>query len=185
MSIPKLLFILAIIFLFSSCKTIYAPDGALPEAENLPSDPYGAWCVLKLKDSSSRKNKEQKLVMGELIAVDDTSVYVLSDTLLKKIPHKSIETSVIEIDQKNKRYITHACMGTIFTFSHGWLSVFTAPLWLLFGLPVAINETARDRYAAEYPDITYWESVSKFSRFPQGLPEDLNANLLRQRPRVE
>jgi hypothetical protein len=48
-------------------------------------------------------------------------------------------------------------------------SKITAHLWLFTGIPATVGESVRDRYESEYPDDAYWESIKKFSRFPQGI----------------
>lgn len=63
--------------------------------------------------------------------------------------------------------------GTISTISNGYYLIFTAPFWLLTGIPATVGESSRDRYDEENPDSSFWISIQKFARFPQGLPEDI------------
>ena len=173
MSFLKNCSVLISAILLSSCAATYAPEGWLPRAEDIPSDTYGAWCTLTLKASNAIKKYDQNIIMGELIAVTDTSVFILNDILLDKISKKNIERSIIELDSKHYEYGIHTCLGTLSTISHGILLVATAPLWILTGVSVSVGETNRDRYIGDPPDKLYWESVRKFSRFPQGLPDDI------------
>ena len=116
---------------------LYAPEGWLPEAEDIPSESFGAWCTLTLESSEIFRNKDQNRVMGELIAVDDTSIFILNDISLNQIPQRAIVKSEIELDRKHYEYGTHTCLGIVSTISHGLVSIITAPIWILFGWPIA------------------------------------------------
>lgn len=175
----KIILTLFALVIFSSCATTNAPEGWLPQAEDIPSDPYGAWCTLSINNYSKLNKSIENIVTGELIAVDDSSVYILNDILLDRVDHTSILKSVIELDSKHYEYGGHTCLGTLSTISHGLLSIVTAPLWILFGWPVAIGETYRDRYVGNPPDHLYWSTVRKFSRFPQGISSDVDYRSLK------
>ncbi len=177
----KIIFSLSTLLLLSSCVTTYAPEGQLPRAEDIPVDAYGAWGTLTVKVSPALSNSDQNIIMGELIAVDDTSVFILNDILLDQVLKKNIEKSIVELDRKHYEYGVHTCLGTVSTISHGILLVVTAPLWILIGIPISAGETNRDRYVADTPDEGYWQSVKNFSRFPQGLPKEINKYLLKPR----
>lgn len=179
----KIILTLFALVLFSSCATTNAPEGWLPQAEDIPSDPYGAWCTLSISTNSNLNNMSESIVSGELIAVDDSSVYILNDILIERIDHNSILKSVIELDSKHYEYGTHSCMGTLSTISHGFFSIFTAPLWILFGWTAAVGETYRDRFVGNPPDKLYWSTAQKFSRFPQGISSDLDYRSLILNPK--
>jgi len=58
--------------------------------------------------------------------------------------------------------------GTLLTASHGLMLAFTAPLWLLVGIPASVLETASGRADVEPRDC---DRLREYARFPpQGPP---------------
>lgn len=181
----KIFLTLFVLVILSSCATTNAPDGWLPKAEDIPTDTYGAWCTLNIKVNSRLNKSGENVVAGELIAIDDSSIYLLNDVLLDRIPQRNILKSVIELDRKHYEYGIHTSFGTLSTISHGLVSIITAPMWILFGWPVAIGETYRDRYLGNPPDNLYWNTVRKFSRYPQGISSDVDYQSLKLKAKQE
>jgi hypothetical protein len=107
---------------------------------------------------------------GELLAVDDTSVYLLTGpkrTLA--IPRRVVQkvtVSLLASTAVGAGLWTAA--GTVSTVSHGYYLVFTAPLWLATGIPSSIAAASHETYAeAANHDLG---RMYQFARFPQGLP---------------
>lgn len=156
-------------FLFyQSCATSYAPSDWLPGTDDVATETYGGWITLT---AATLDNKLFEY-SGELIAIDTNSVYILYDSLYQ-LPKNCIHSSVLEIDERNTpEYSLWVIGGTLSTISNGKFLLITAPLWLLLGIPATVGESFRDYYESEQPDTNYWESITKFARFPQGLPPD-------------
>ena len=169
------------LILLGGCASSYAPDNWLPETEAFPENVYGGWITVTTEPDSLDKNGLWKQYSGEFIALNDSSLFLLYDSLYQ-IPKTKVVESVLELDQKNSSgYTTWTCLGLAATVSNGVFLIFTAPAWLIFGIPTISGESARDRYEMKYPDFNYWEEINKYARFPQGLPPSLNLNELKQK----
>ncbi|NWG27091.1 MAG: hypothetical protein HXY48_01010 [Ignavibacteriaceae bacterium] len=169
----KIIFTIASIWylLFTGCVASYAPDNWLPDTQDVPQNVYGGWITVITEPGSLNQDEQWMQYSGEFISYDESKIYLLYDSLYQ-IPKSKISISTLELDQKNATtYGLWVFLGTISTLSHGYYASITAPLWLLFGIPSAVGESARDRYESEYPDDAYWESIKKFSRFPQGVSD--------------
>jgi hypothetical protein len=164
------------------CATTYAPGDWLPDTDEITEEAYGGWMtIVTLPDTI---NSEERWLQygGEFIAVDTLNVYQLYDSLFI-IPKSNIYKTTLEIDQKNSvAYGLWTFGGFVATLSNGFYLIFTAPIWLITGIPASVGESLRDRYEAEFPDSLYWTEVRKFARFPQGLPE--NFDLKNLKPKV-
>ena len=159
--------ILVLSFITAGCAASYAPDKWLPDTEDIPSNPYGGWITVIVKSDQDKWMQYS----GEFIAVDDEKVYILYDSLYL-LPKDKIVNSLLELDEKNSGlYVFWAIIGTISTASHGKFLVITAPLWIFTGITTTVGESLRDRYEMEESDQTYWESIKKFARFPQGVSD--------------
>jgi len=111
---------------------------------------------------------EGKSVEGELLAVDDTTVTVLTKTGTRWIAKNEVSRVSVKL------YPSHAwelvgwtAAGVVSTLSHGFWLIFTAPAWLVVGLPTAAGSAASNHLHVEEGDAVYlWQ----FARFPAGLP---------------
>lgn len=172
MFIHKTHLIILFSLLFVGCATTYAPSDWLPETEEVPKNTFGGWLTLTTYSNISEGKWLQ--YGGEFISQDSDYVYVLYDTIYV-IPKNSIQEAILELDQKNSNsYALWTTFGTLSTILNGFYLVFTAPFWLVTGVPATVSESNRDIYSAENPDLLYWIEVQKFARFPQGLPKDID-----------
>ena len=107
-------------------------------------------------------------VSGELLAVDDTTVSVLTKTGTRWIAKNNVSKVSVKL------YASHAwelvgwtALGVVSTLSHGYFLIFTAPAWLLIGLPTAAASGASNHLHVDQSHAAYlWQ----FARFPAGLP---------------
>lgn len=171
-----LVFVLSLIML--GCAASYAPANYLPSTDDVTQNVYGGWLTLTTEPDTLIQNSKYMMYGGEFIAVDDSLVYLLYDSLYQ-IPRRIISESILELDEKNTTtYGLWVLGGSLLTISNGAYAVFTLPLWLAAGIPTAAGESARDRYEMNYPDEEYWINVNKFARFPQGV-EDIDLSQIK------
>ncbi len=180
----KVYLFLFYLILVSGCATTYAPSGWLPSANETQSEAYGGWMTLIVKPDSLADEDYYLQYDGEFISSDKANVYLLADSLYI-IPRDNINSAILEIDDKNSvEYGLWTVGGCASTASNGGFLIFTAPLWLLFGIPASTGESYRDRYefnAEISVDPLYWEDIQKFARFPQGLPKNVDPYSLSQK----
>jgi hypothetical protein len=72
--------------------------------------------------------------------------------------------------------------GSLLTISNGYFLLFTLPTTLIMGISTIAGEAKRLNFL-DYPANSF-ENLSKYARFPQGLPEGLNIADLRPRPNL-
>lgn len=179
MLIHKILniFLFASVIIIAGCAHSYAPKRWLPDTRQIQTEAYGGWLTIEYKS----QNKKAETIKGEYIASDSTKVYILFDSL-SIIPKDIIKSAVLEIDDKNTGpYSGWTTLGSVSTLSHGKFLIFTFPIWIATGVSASSGESFRDRYAEDNPADAYWNKIIKFSRFPQGLPENLNLKTLKRK----
>ena len=128
--------------------------------------------------------KSEDVILGEIIEVDSETITIL------RINQKSYEKSK-KIQIVSKKEIVHADViiaGTsnnpkaISTragiinaapLAHGYFAIITVPLNLAITLPIA-NNAAKASYRVNYPENISWDKMTKFARFPQGIPENID-----------
>jgi len=106
-------------------------------------------------------------VRGELIAVQDNTLFLLTGKELQEIPLQRIRKARMRIPGSNPGSVfLWTLLGSASTITHGlWLAV-SLPAWLIVGTlstAIAIRESQISG--------PRWDLYRKYARFPQGLPE--------------
>ena len=154
------------------CASTGAPDGWLPVAKEAPRDPYGSWVTVEFV-----KSHDEQFMMGEFLAVDSDSLYVLSVVAAPGDPVVGISREIIKkakiasFDPQMANASGWVAMGTISTLSHGLAAALTAPIWILFGSAKAAGHSRTP--LENYPNLS-WDELRMYARFPQGPPPGLH-----------
>jgi hypothetical protein len=165
----------------AGCASTGAPGDWLPVAEDAPSDPYGAWVRVEFV-----KPYDDRKLMGEFLAVDDDSLYILTGTAGTVDPVIGISLDMVRkariahFDPQTSRAAGWVALGSLSSLSHGIIAGVTLPIWILGGSALASTQAASA--LENYPDLP-WASLRMYARFPQGPPPGLHE--LRLRPRSE
>jgi hypothetical protein len=155
----------------AGCASNPAPKGWLPPAVKAQEQAYGGWISL-----TCRKAEAVAHVEGELIAVSDDRVYVLTDTGLVEVPHESVAKATLAAYATGDGQLAGwSALGTLSTLSHGGYLLITAPLWIIAGITAAAGESRAG--LLHYPEKPL-ASFRPYARFPQGLPAGLEASAL-------
>lgn len=151
--------------LFNGCQS----TKYLPDYKTMNEGVYGAEITIYIGDDW----KTEKIYRGELIAADSSEFYVLMDNvyqgILKKYSYSQVSWCTI-------RYAKFTGDGIYFTIplflahsiSHGFFALFTFPINLIYSFSL-MDRGTKFTYT---PKKISQETLSKFARFPQGLPKD-------------
>jgi hypothetical protein len=187
--------LISLVLLITSCSTgINPPNDWLRNFDEIQTDQYGAWIEVEVIPSSFPKELYQaeinyKLkfdgcIVGEFISYQDTIVNILSPYIgLKAVRTNQIINANLGLYKKNnKSFGVWSCLGTLSTISHGIWFIFSTPIWIISGIGAVSSETRSDSYSNEIPTREWWREVNKFSRFPQGLPKNIDTKKLINKP---
>lgn len=154
------------------CTRSPAPRAWLASPAAAESTAYGGWVVVELG-----KPRQKEALSGELIAIDEDSLFVLSGSTLVAV--KMGETKQVTLWGYDSRWGSVALwtiVGALSTASHGWALAATFPL--LWVLPGTLITGSASRNAVVTVPKRPWTALQPFSRFPQGLPSNLNRDSL-------
>ncbi|MDN3669771.1 hypothetical protein QWY93_10595 [Echinicola jeungdonensis] len=144
-------------------RSILAPKKMVPKQNEILSDAFGGWMELGV---TNRPNK----IEGEFIAIHNDSIFVLKNDQLSGFPKGDIQFArVIFYNTQYNAMAFLTSISSLATISNGIFLIGTLPLNIVVGVFSNIAERKRLNYR-QYPDQP-WEELSKFSRFPQGLPK--------------
>ena len=176
--------ILLSIFLISGCATVKTPAGFLPRGKKAESNIYGGWMATICQTPQESIN--QIAIGGELIAIQNDSVYLLSPDTLRVVSIHSIEHATI-VTHKYDIGIYALRTGLALTPNLiGMVATEYAGGFMMIGIPLAVTGLiaslidAGSAYEMKYPrDVSSVQEMKKIARFPQGIPEGLDPkNLL-------
>lgn len=161
-----------------SCASLHAPNGTLPEPENIAESVFGGWVYLRMFDNYTR-------IQGEFIAVEDSSIIIMALTssngfAAQRVDRSQIEYASIEIHTTNSTsYGLWTAAGTLSTLSHGWFLTISAPTWAIWGSVATANIHHGGEFSEWKPDDSWWRSMTIHARFPQGMPRGIALDRLK------
>ena len=167
----------------TGCVGTRGPTSHLDKPDEAARHAHGGWT--EVEGSGVRR------VTGELIAVSADSLWVLAEGQLSAGPPEAYgllgmswsevrKCTIVAYNSGASTVTGVTALGTLSTASHGFILIFSAPLWILTG-SIASHQQ-RGSVIWEYPgdDLV---RLRAFSRFPQGIPPGLDRSILRPRPR--
>ena len=171
MSNNRFIILFSVIYLlFSGCATVKTPSGFLPGVKEVETATYGGWMVVIY--TSAEESVTKIALGGELIAIQNDSVFLFSPETINIIPTDFIKQATLVFHKNNPgSFALWSGLGTLSTISHGAFLIFSAPLWIITGITATITEANRPN-KLEYPGSSLQE-INKFARFPPGIPDGL------------
>jgi hypothetical protein len=157
MRIHDLCFVLAL----AACKT--NPDPRHLPPETMQREAFGGYIVVTSRDGA--------LVTGELLAVAADRLYVDGPDKYAPFVVARGNISTAELfEYESGDVTTWGVLGTLSTASHGFLLVFSAPLWIA---ATSIANAVESRHMILHYPSDGWEPLARWARYPQGPPEQL------------
>ncbi len=151
------------------------PRDWLPPPPSAATDVYGGWISIVPLDSSGR-------LVGELIAVDRDSVYVLNGWGLQAMARDGVSKARVKGFARDGGLSSWTALGTTSTLSHGFGLVLSLPLWIIVGTS---SSGAYDRECSLDHPKKPWEDLAAFARFPLGPPAGMRDLDLGERKPVD
>lgn len=139
-----------------ACALHSAPPGWLPQVNDLPRWSRGAWIEVEPVRGAGRK------AAGELIAVGEDEIQVLTAAGLRAIPAAQVASATLVLYDPEDS----SGLGLALSLTHGWFLPLTFIPW------VAISSGESSAPLLRHPPWAL-SSFRPYSRFPQGLPPGL------------
>jgi hypothetical protein len=140
------------------------PDPRLLSRQDMARGGLGGW--LRVTEAAGRQ------LQGELIAVERTHLWLLraapkGEQRLEAVPVWRIMRAELFTYHSDAGFGAWGVAGTLSTASHGFLLIFSLPVWLV---TASASSAAEARHVVlQYPQRPLGE-MNKWARFPQGLP---------------
>ncbi len=153
----------------AACASSPIPVDHVPTAQEVGSRATGSWIAVW--------DRRERLVVGELIAIDRGSFYLLPERRqLVTIPVAEVDHARLEAYRSDSSGLAiWGGLGTASTLSHGGWLLISAPAWILTS--IAAGSINRHHPFYDYPDHPA-EELRAFARFPQGVPPGVDLELL-------
>jgi len=152
----------------SSCMT----PKYLPSSENLDVDTHGSYIIINKPNNYSNFFKGRKSISGELISIENDSIFVLSNyshncELILKKDVRDFEL----LYAKPKNYGLVAPIFVLSTISHGFFLAITAPINIMSF--IIVSKFEKKEFTYDNSNISY-DRLKMFARYPQGIPANVN-----------
>ena len=162
------------------CKTniLLAPVGTVPKRSAFTHDAYGGYITILTADNFS--------CSGELIGLRNDSIIVLADSVIS-IGSKNISKARIIVYSPNKYgagfLLAVPNLGLLglsgeYGGSPASLAVF---LTVIDAIGISIAMSTENKKVNYYDWSEGWNEVMKYSRFPYGVPQNINISELKRR----
>ena len=146
-----------------ACVRNPTPNLWLPTAAESQTQAFGGWATV----TWPAKPKPPAL-HGELIAVGPDRLWILADSGVQEVAKSAVESVVVDGYRQDVGPVVKAwTLGSVLAITNGYWSVFTIPIWAAAG-----SHALREAWSyarVQFPSQP-WEAMSRYARFPQGLP---------------
>lgn len=147
------------------------PDPRKPTLGKMQTQGIGAWIVVTARTGFA--------VQGELISATPQYIHVLRlgepTAPLVFVPTADVAHAEVYTYESEGGLGAFGLLGTLSTISHGLFLIFTAPIWIIStSIAISVEES---HVEIEYPEEPLSE-ISKWARFPQGIPAGLDEEAL-------
>jgi hypothetical protein len=148
------------------------PDPRKPTVTKMQTQGIGAWVV-----ATSIAGWE---VQGELISVTREYVHILRvgqpGAALVYLRTADVARANVYTYEYEGGLGAMGLLGTLSTISHGFILIFTAPIWIIATAIAVASESSH--VELEYPEDHTLEEISRWARFPQGIPPSVDEEAL-------
>lgn len=171
----KLFLILILFWLLSSCST----TTYLSKYQDINENVYGSLISIMCERSPERPKLDDIYFDGELISCDSISLLICdhrqNNEKYYKIPLSDIKNCYIKFSSESNYYGGLGLLLSLSTISHGFGLLLTFPVNLIMTIPMFFMPSYSFKLAKKTQDPYLYlnhKNLSRFARFPQGLPED-------------
>ena len=125
-------------------------------------------------------NKSQRREIAEIIEVKNNYVKLLpvdnkEIITIKRNDIKQAQVLVSLSANNQKQLNTWAGLLNLASLGHGVFMVFSLPINLI----TSTSNYSKGIYRMKIPNDVVWHELHKFARFPQGIPENIDENLIK------
>lgn len=153
-----------LLLVLSSCANLYY----LPTPEKTGVNEYGSYIQVKLNGHSK--------VRGELIAIDSTTLVVLTNKKkLMTLPVNAVKQFKLRYARARNYGWTIPAFG-YFSGAHGMFSAISLPVNLI--VTISVTTSGNNAYSYNRKTIS-WDKLKMFARFPQGIPPTVDPSRIR------
>ncbi len=179
----KIIGVILVLILTTGCQSIYVPYQYQTRPAEIETNTFGSWVELEVEMLNDSFNSIHK-VSGELLALQYDSMYVL----VRDFDVHCLKTSTLKsakLSTHQNQAGTYGLMTGLFilpniiataAYGYGGFMILAIPTFLM-GSTITLMETG-EANILKYPRENTLLDFKKYSRFPQGIPKNLDLKKL-------
>ncbi|MEI6048196.1 MAG: hypothetical protein WCS03_04805 [Bacteroidota bacterium] len=169
------------ILAIAGCNATKIPRAYLPNPNKLKTSITGSWIEVTIRsDTSSIKTD----LSGELIAIQNDTLFILSDVQLNAIKVTNIDEAILYIfKNQGGRFAIYTGLSIVPDIIGA--IAYAVPGFLILGVPIlvtgsviAIVEGGNKSNRLFYPERNSIKELGKFARFPAGMAPEVRRDEL-------
>jgi hypothetical protein len=137
------------------------PDPREPTLEYMQQKGYGGWIEVT--------DRDDKVTRGELLAIDNRAIWIntVADGT-QVINLYAVRRAELFTYKSDWGFGAWGALGVLSSATHGFLAIFSMPIWILSSSLAAAAESSHVRLRLPEDEV---EDLAKWARFPQGMPK--------------
>jgi|GEM_PF-4887989 hypothetical protein len=174
--------IVCLIFL-TECQNSMIPRAYMPQPSMAEKSSTGSWIVIQMQQDLPLSRPTE--ISGELIAIENDTVYLLTSSAFLKIHQGAVTTAVLYPFKPQSATVSFITgLSLLPTMIGAIIRPDPGVALLIIGIPLLVTGTImsmNELYGnvMKYPLKYSLKDLGRFSRFPQGMPPDLDPGNLR------
>ena len=197
----------SISLLLMSCVGTKIPDGWLPdENEGFCYNANGAYLYIEFGLSQRESESFSKGILstfsdeisltdssrlvsvrGEFLGVAADTVFLVSNSdILYRVSANKISYAQLDYGERSAGLLAvMGGLGMVSAIFNGKFLIFSEPLWITSLAVGLTGETQRDLFYQDNPNIDWFNNLTPFARFPQGIGPDIDLSKIISTPHVQ
>jgi len=169
--------IVCLIFL-TECQNSMIPRAYMPQPSMAGKSIAGSWIVMTMQQDLPLSR--QPKISGELIAIENDTVYLLTDSAFVKIHQGAVNTALLyPFKPQGTAFAVITGLSLLPNILGAVIRPDPGAAVLIVGIPLLVTGTIMGMneyygYIMRYPQKYSLKDLGKYSRFPQGMPPGLD-----------
>ena len=180
--INRIIQLIVCLLILTECQNSMIPRAYMPDPSMAGKSVAGSWIVITIQQDLQLSPQAE--MSGELIALENDTLFLLTDSEFLKIRQDAVSTAVLfPFRPQSKAIYVITGLSLLPTLIGAIIRPDPGAALLIVGIPLVVTGTLMgmsEHYGnvMRYPQKYSLNDLGRFARFPQGMPPDLDPEKL-------
>ena len=180
--INRIIQLIVCLLILTECQNSMIPRAYMPDPSMAGKSVAGSWIVITIQQDLQLSPQAE--MSGELIAIENDTLFLLTDSAFLRIRQGTVSTAVLfPFRPQSKAIFVITGLSLLPTLIGAIIRPDPGAALLIVGIPLVVTGTLMgmsEHYGnvMRYPQKYSLNDLGRFARFPQGMPPDLDPGKL-------